>query len=89
MSTGRFAPSPTGVLHLGNLRTAVLAWLFARSAGSRFLMRIEDLDVGRVRPEYAAEQLSPELCGVVGRRWVHTRQVRFFERHMFTRTAHP
>ncbi len=58
MSTGRFAPSPTGVLHLGNLRTAVLAWLFARSTGSRFLMRIEDLDVGRVRPEYAAEQLA-------------------------------
>ncbi|HWK25502.1 MAG TPA: glutamate--tRNA ligase family protein, partial [Solirubrobacter sp.] len=42
---GRFAPSPTGVLHLGNLRTALLAWLFARSAGSGFLLRIEDLDV--------------------------------------------
>jgi glutamyl-tRNA synthetase len=58
VSVGRFAPSPTGVLHLGNLRTAVLAWLFARSRGSRFLMRVEDLDVGRVRPEYAAEQLA-------------------------------
>ena len=46
---GRFAPSPTGTLHLGNLRTALLAWLFARSAGSPFLMRIEDLDEGRVR----------------------------------------
>ena len=55
---GRFAPSPTGVLHLGNLRTAVLAWLFARSAGSRFLMRIEDLDAGRVRPGLADEQLA-------------------------------
>ena len=44
---GRFAPSPTGVLHLGNLRTALLAWLFARSAGARFLVRIEDLDTGR------------------------------------------
>jgi glutamyl-tRNA synthetase len=57
MATGRFAPSPTGDLHLGNLRTALLAWLFARSAGSRFLMRMEDLDVGRVRPEYEERQL--------------------------------
>jgi glutamyl-tRNA synthetase len=56
--TGRFAPSPTGTLHLGNLRTALLAWLFARSAGSRFLVRMEDLDTGRVRPGSAEEQLS-------------------------------
>jgi glutamyl-tRNA synthetase len=55
---GRFAPSPTGTLHLGNLRTALLAWLFARSAGSEFLMRVEDLDVGRVRTEFVAEQLQ-------------------------------
>jgi glutamyl-tRNA synthetase len=55
---GRFAPSPTGTLHLGNLRTALLAWLFARSAGSGFVMRVEDLDVGRVRPGLAAEQLA-------------------------------
>ena len=55
---GRFAPSPTGVLHVGNLRTALLAWLFARSAGSSFLVRIEDLDVGRVRPGFAERQLA-------------------------------
>ena len=55
--TGRFAPSPTGTLHLGNLRTALLAWLFARSAGSRFLMRMEDLDSGRVKPGIDEEQL--------------------------------
>ena len=55
---GRYAPSPTGALHLGNLRTALLAWLFARSAGSRFLMRIEDLDAGRVRPGLAERQLA-------------------------------
>ncbi|HEX2087681.1 MAG TPA: tRNA glutamyl-Q(34) synthetase GluQRS [Solirubrobacteraceae bacterium] len=55
---GRYAPSPTGPLHLGNLRTALLAWLFARSAGSRFLMRIEDLDAGRVRPGVAEAQLA-------------------------------
>jgi glutamyl-tRNA synthetase len=57
-SDGRFAPSPTGVLHLGNLRTALLAWLFARSAGARFLVRMEDLDVGRVRPGMAERQLA-------------------------------
>jgi glutamyl-tRNA synthetase len=55
---GRFAPSPTGVLHLGNLRTALLAWLFARSAGSDFLVRMEDLDTGRVREGYAEQQLA-------------------------------
>lgn len=57
-SDGRFAPSPTGTLHLGNLRTALLAWLFARSAGGRFLVRMEDLDTGRVRPGYAEQQLA-------------------------------
>jgi glutamyl-tRNA synthetase len=55
---GRYAPSPTGTLHLGNLRTALLAWLFARSAGSRFVMRVEDLDFGRVRPGLAEAQLA-------------------------------
>ena len=55
---GRFAPSPTGTLHLGNLRTALLAWLFARSAGARFLVRVEDLDAGRVRAGMAVEQLG-------------------------------
>ena len=55
---GRFAPSPTGTLHLGNLRTALLAWLFARSASSAFLVRMEDLDSGRVRPGSAEEQLA-------------------------------
>jgi glutamyl-tRNA synthetase len=58
MATSRFAPSPTGDLHVGNLRTALLAWLFARSAGSRFLMRMEDLDAGRVRPGIEARQLA-------------------------------
>src|SRR4051794_21790565 len=55
---GRFAPSPTGTLHLGNLRTALLAWLFARSGKARFLVRMEDLDAGRVRPGAAEEQLA-------------------------------
>ena len=55
---GRYAPSPTGELHLGNLRTAVLAWLFARSTGRCFLLRIEDLDADRVRPGMADRQLA-------------------------------
>ncbi|MEA2348517.1 MAG: glutamyl-tRNA synthetase [Thermoleophilaceae bacterium] len=58
MARGRFAPSPTGDLHLGNLRTALLAWLFARSAGSEFLIRMEDLDLERVRAEHYTSQLE-------------------------------
>jgi glutamyl-tRNA synthetase len=54
-SAGRFAPSPSGELHVGNLRTAILAWLFAWSTGRRFLVRIEDLD--RTRAGADAEQL--------------------------------
>jgi glutamyl-queuosine tRNA(Asp) synthetase len=46
---GRFAPSPTGEMHLGNARTALLAWLQARAASGTFVLRLEDLDVGRVR----------------------------------------
>lgn len=53
---GRYAPSPSGDLHLGNLRTALLAWLMARSSGRRFVLRIEDLD--RVREGAAERQLA-------------------------------
>ncbi|WP_334121130.1 tRNA glutamyl-Q(34) synthetase GluQRS [Glutamicibacter sp.] len=55
MGAGRFAPSPSGPLHLGNLRTAILAWLFARSTQRDFLLRIEDLD--RVRSGAEATQI--------------------------------
>ncbi|MGZ6098404.1 MAG: tRNA glutamyl-Q(34) synthetase GluQRS [Myxococcaceae bacterium] len=48
---GRFAPSPTGRLHLGNAWAAVLGWLWARAEGGEFLLRIEDLDTARSRPE--------------------------------------
>jgi glutamyl-tRNA synthetase len=58
MRRGRYAPSPTGVLHLGNLRTALLAWLFARSSGRAFTLRIEDLDRPRVRPRATSSMLA-------------------------------
>jgi glutamyl-tRNA synthetase len=54
---GRFAPSPTGRLHLGNARSALLGWLQARAAGGQFLLRVEDLDRARCRPQYVDELL--------------------------------
>src|ERR1700675_479593 len=47
----RFAPSPTGVLHIGGARTALFNWLLARGAGGRFVLRIEDTDRERSTPE--------------------------------------
>lgn len=55
---GRYAPSPTGTLHLGNLRSALLAWLCARSQGGAFILRMEDLDGPRVRPGAAGQILA-------------------------------
>jgi glutamyl-tRNA synthetase len=55
---GRYAPSPSGTLHVGNLRTALLAWCFARSRGARFLVRVEDLDPQRSRRAHAASALA-------------------------------
>lgn len=63
---GRFAPSPSADLHIGNVRTAVLAWLFARSTGRRFLVRVEDLD-DRTFPEVAQRQLDD--LAAVGLTW--------------------
>jgi glutamyl-tRNA synthetase len=50
----RFAPSPTGYLHVGNLRTALMNYLIARKAGGTFILRLDDTDQERSRPEYAA-----------------------------------
>jgi glutamyl-tRNA synthetase len=55
---GRYAPSPSGRLHLGNARTALLAWLSARAAGGRFVLRVEDLDPQRSKPEHEHRQLT-------------------------------
>jgi nondiscriminating glutamyl-tRNA synthetase len=54
----RFAPSPTGELHLGNVRTALFNWLLARRDGGRFVLRIEDTDAERSRAEFTAHQLE-------------------------------
>ncbi|MDE1940485.1 MAG: glutamate--tRNA ligase [Alphaproteobacteria bacterium] len=54
MTTVRFAPSPTGLLHVGNARTALLNFLFAKKAGGKFLLRIDDTDGERSKPEYEA-----------------------------------
>ena len=60
MLTGRFAPSPSGRMHLGNIFSALLAWLSIRSRGGRMLLRMEDLDPDRCRPEYI-ETLKRDL----------------------------
>lgn len=64
---GRFAPSPSGDLHFGNLRTAVLAWLFARGSGRGFYVRVEDVDSERSSAESARRQL--EDLAALGLEW--------------------
>ncbi|MEX2009527.1 MAG: tRNA glutamyl-Q(34) synthetase GluQRS [Dongiaceae bacterium] len=54
MVVTRFAPSPTGYLHLGHALSALTGWRAARAAGGRFLLRIEDIDAGRCRPDFEA-----------------------------------
>ena len=62
MSTvvGRFAPSPTGRMHLGNVFAALMSWLSVRSRGGRWILRIENLDPQRSKIQYA-RQLEEDL----------------------------
>jgi len=62
---GRFAPSPSGDLHVGNLRTALLAWLWARSTERAFVLRVEDLD----RVQSGAEQRQLDDLRALGLDW--------------------
>src|SRR5512133_2603654 len=59
----RFAPSPTGYLHVGGARTAIFNWLFARHEGGKFLLRIEDTDKAR-----STEAMTQEILN--GLRWL-------------------
>ena len=61
MTVGRFAPSPSGRMHLGNLFTALLAWLSVRAQNGKMLLRIEDLDPARSKREYI-DALREDLC---------------------------
>ena len=61
MVKGRFAPSPTGRMHLGNVFCALLSWLSAKSKGGEWLLRIEDIDPGRSRQSYT-DWLMDDLC---------------------------
>jgi glutamyl-tRNA synthetase len=58
VARGRYAPSPTGFLHLGNARTALAAWLHTRSQGGTFILRVENLDSQRSKPEFIKANLE-------------------------------
>ena len=61
MTVTRFAPSPTGTLHVGNIRTAILNWLYARATGGRFLLRIDDTDADRSEERFV-EAIRADLA---------------------------
>lgn len=79
--SGRFAPSPTGPLHLGNLRTAAISWLSARRAGLDYIVRVEDLD--RVTSSVEHERRQLDDLAAVGLDWEApvVRQSERFERY--------
>lgn len=60
-TTVRFAPSPTGFIHIGNSRTALFNWLYAKQQGGRFILRFDDTDIGRSKREYA-DQIETDLA---------------------------
>jgi glutamyl-tRNA synthetase len=66
-ATVRFAPSPTGLLHVGNARVALINWLFAKSTGGYFVLRFDDTDRERSKPEYA-EAIREDLSWL-GLQW--------------------
>jgi len=60
----RFAPSPTGLIHIGNARTAIVNWLHAKKQGGKFILRFDDTDIARSKQEYA--EAICNRCGVAG-----------------------
>ena len=86
--TTRFAPSPTGELHLGNARTALFSWLFARHHGGRFVLRIEDTDTERSKEAYTAALMEDlQLDGAASGIWVPGRAEPGEEYHQSRRGA--
>lgn len=76
----RFAPSPTGLLHVGNVRTAIANWLYARKMGGVFFLRIDDTDLARSTPEYE-EGIKEDLLWL-GLNWDETaKQSERFDRY--------
>lgn len=63
----RFAPSPTGYMHIGNTRTAVFNWLLAKKLGGEFMLRIDDTDVARSQKEY--EDALRDILQWLGLTW--------------------
>jgi glutamyl-tRNA synthetase len=63
----RFAPSPTGMLHIGNVRTALVNWLFTRKLGGEFMLRMDDTDLERSKPEY--EEAIKNDLNWLGLKW--------------------
>ena len=84
---GRFAPSPTGRMHLGNVWTALLCWLMVRKQNGTLLLRMEDIDKPRCKPEYAAQLMADlQLLGLDWDKepvWQSTR-VEFYEQALQT-----
>lgn len=81
---GRFAPSPSGRMHLGNVYAAMMAWLSARSQGGEFVLRIEDLDPQRSRREYT-EQIKDDLrwLGITwDEEYVQSERFGIYEQHL-------
>jgi glutamyl-tRNA synthetase len=80
MTVVRFAPSPTGLLHVGNARTAMLNYLFVRHAKGKFFLRIDDTDTERSKPEYEAAMLE-DLAWLGMRHDIFARQIERADAH--------
>ena len=81
----RFAPSPTGDLHVGNIRTALFDWAYARHTGGTFLFRIEDTDRSRVTDEYIAAAI--DTLKWLGLNWDEGPEVGGHMGHIFNRNV--
>lgn len=88
--TGRFAPSPTGPLHLGSLATALGSWLDARSHQGRWLLRIEDIDTERCKPEFTPlilDALQAHGLNWDGEVWIQSQRHAVYAEHLHTLQA--